>query len=945
MSRTDSRPRGRRRPRVDRRPADGRPRASPASPTRSAGAARSSSSTPRATERPTRPRRRFPGVRVLRRPPGRSPPNSGATAWWRPTPARRLLDGPDGPGAGWLDALLARLDATGAAGVGGPIEAAPGLSATDRALTCSDTRATPAAAGSRPIEPPGDNALYRRDRLAGLEEAWADGFWEVEVHRALRDRGESLASAAGAGVTFRGGLDLRRRCSASGSRTRRRYGGGPIGGARDATRLGSAAAPAVPAVCSARVARRCAARGEPSGPGWRRLPSCLAACRPGRLGEASATWRRRGAGPRRRPGNVRARFRTDRWAMDRRSRRTAWTTTDRRLGFLVVGAGFLGRRRGRRGGGDGRAPARRRHRRRRATRPDAVAARHGARRRARSRRGARAGRASTPSSSPRRTPTTPRRSRRSLEAGKHVLCEKPLAIDADDARRLALQADESRLRLATGFNHRFYPPVRDALAWSARGRSAGSRASGPQIGHRASPEFLEAGTPTSRVSGGGTLMDNGPHACDLIRRFLGEVVAGQGVSSARTSGLPSGCESEAFAPLPGPRRGVGRGPFELDPADRLPDDRGPRDRRLAPGRDRPLAAHRPLADGRRDRPTLPGRARRRAASTGSGSAASGRSSGSSRRSPRAPRSQPDAGATGWDGCRVTEMIEASTSPTGPATRSASSPCWSTCPRAADAAGDAATGSLDDEPGGLPVLTYHAIDDRRRRHLDRPRLVRRDARRRSREAGFAGVDLATGSRGAGPTSSAGSPSPSTTASARSSGVADPRPRTGPGDGLPRDRPDRPDNAWPGQPRGIPGPACSAGRSSSAWPGWASGSARTALTHAGSTASRPATSKRELRGVARPIEDLAGRPCRLLAYPYGASGRAVRSAAARHFARRSAPGWPTPPGRTTPSTSPGSTPTTSARRRCARPPGSPVDWRGRLAVRRAAPSGPGLGRRGR
>src|SRR5690606_14238454 len=50
-----------------------------------------------------------------------------------------------------------------------------------------------------------------------------------------------------------------------------------------------------------------------------------------------------------------------------------------------------------------------------------------------------------------------------LEAGKHVLCEKPLAIDATEARALATRAQESRLRLATGFNHRFYPPVRDAL--------------------------------------------------------------------------------------------------------------------------------------------------------------------------------------------------------------------------------------------------------------------------------------------------------------------------------------------------------------------------------------------------------------------------------------------------------------------------------------------------
>src|SRR5439155_8681619 len=115
-----------------------------------------------------------------------------------------------------------------------------------------------------------------------------------------------------------------------------------------------------------------------------------------------------------------------------------------------------------------------------------------------------------------------------LEAGKHVLCEKPLAVRPDHARLLALRADELRLRLATGLNHRFYPPVRDALALVSRwaiGRVESVRAT---IGHRASPEFLAGWHAERERSGGGTLIDNGPHACDLIRRFLGEVVAAQG---------------------------------------------------------------------------------------------------------------------------------------------------------------------------------------------------------------------------------------------------------------------------------------------------------------------------------------------------------------------------------------------------------------------------------
>ena len=132
-----------------------------------------------------------------------------------------------------------------------------------------------------------------------------------------------------------------------------------------------------------------------------------------------------------------------------------------------------------------------------------------------------------------------------LARGKHVLCEKPLAIDADDAWRLAQQADDAGLRLAVGLNHRFYPPVRDAIAivegWGI-GRVEGVRV---QIGHLATGEFLEGWHGDREVAGGGTLIDNGPHACDLIRRFVGEVESVSGTLRHDPS-VMDGCEREAF---------------------------------------------------------------------------------------------------------------------------------------------------------------------------------------------------------------------------------------------------------------------------------------------------------------------------------------------------------------------------------------------------------------
>jgi len=49
-----------------------------------------------------------------------------------------------------------------------------------------------------------------------------------------------------------------------------------------------------------------------------------------------------------------------------------------------------------------------------------------------------------------------------LSAGRHVLCEKPLALDLGDARRLAALADDQDCILQVGFWRRFAPPWRTA---------------------------------------------------------------------------------------------------------------------------------------------------------------------------------------------------------------------------------------------------------------------------------------------------------------------------------------------------------------------------------------------------------------------------------------------------------------------------------------------------
>src|SRR5919202_4181969 len=57
-----------------------------------------------------------------------------------------------------------------------------------------------------------------------------------------------------------------------------------------------------------------------------------------------------------------------------------------------------------------------------------------------------------------------------LEAGKHVVCEKPLALNAEESTELLELAERSGLVHCTNFNIRFYPQAQQARALVEDGR-------------------------------------------------------------------------------------------------------------------------------------------------------------------------------------------------------------------------------------------------------------------------------------------------------------------------------------------------------------------------------------------------------------------------------------------------------------------------------------------
>jgi predicted dehydrogenase len=60
--------------------------------------------------------------------------------------------------------------------------------------------------------------------------------------------------------------------------------------------------------------------------------------------------------------------------------------------------------------------------------------------------------------------------RRALAAGKHVICEKPLAMNVKESSELVALAEQKALVAAVCYNVRFYPLCLEAREWIAAGR-------------------------------------------------------------------------------------------------------------------------------------------------------------------------------------------------------------------------------------------------------------------------------------------------------------------------------------------------------------------------------------------------------------------------------------------------------------------------------------------
>jgi len=111
-----------------------------------------------------------------------------------------------------------------------------------------------------------------------------------------------------------------------------------------------------------------------------------------------------------------------------------------------------------------------------------------------------------------------------LEAGKHVICEKPLATTLEDARTLAALAASTGLVATVPFVYRYHPVVREARARIAHGELGPLRLI---HGSYLQDWLLDPASNNWRVDpalGGASRVfaDIGSHWCDLVEWVSGE---------------------------------------------------------------------------------------------------------------------------------------------------------------------------------------------------------------------------------------------------------------------------------------------------------------------------------------------------------------------------------------------------------------------------------------
>lgn len=141
-----------------------------------------------------------------------------------------------------------------------------------------------------------------------------------------------------------------------------------------------------------------------------------------------------------------------------------------------------------------------------------------------------------------------------VQAGKHVLVEKPGARRSRDIKVLMEAAQRSGRQVRVGFNHRYHPSLRKAHELLEAGALGEMMLVRGCYGHGGRLGYEKEWRADPALSGGGELIDQGAHLIDLSRWFLGDFSEVTGFAHTYFWKMP--VEDNAFLMLKTPRQQV-----------------------------------------------------------------------------------------------------------------------------------------------------------------------------------------------------------------------------------------------------------------------------------------------------------------------------------------------------------------------------------------------------
>ncbi len=115
-----------------------------------------------------------------------------------------------------------------------------------------------------------------------------------------------------------------------------------------------------------------------------------------------------------------------------------------------------------------------------------------------------------------------------VQAGKHVLVEKPAARNVAELKPLIDAARENGIQVRVGFNHRYHPALLKAHELLEAGELGELMFVRGRYGHGGRKGYDREWRANPAISGGGELIDQGVHMIDLARWFLGDFTEIQG---------------------------------------------------------------------------------------------------------------------------------------------------------------------------------------------------------------------------------------------------------------------------------------------------------------------------------------------------------------------------------------------------------------------------------